>query len=164
MNNRKETKYADISSVHKNGTFIKILSRDFDTVITGVTVYKMDKIHRDEQIYKEIEKNHKISFIFTDTVSVDIKAYCVPLMDFFAFDENGYYGTLNGFTDMDNPSPIYYLDKDNKIFFIADNLYDFTKALQNESYEKKYIESDDKSITIYSSKSEAENTLPFITI
>ena len=58
MNNRKETKYADISSVHKNGTFIKILSRDFDTVITGVTVYKMDKIHRDEQIYKEIEKKY----------------------------------------------------------------------------------------------------------
>lgn len=163
-NQKKEIRYIDIDSVYKNGTFIKVLSKNFDTVITGTTVHKMDKIYKDEQIYKEIERKHNISFIFVDTVSIDIKVYCVPLIDFFAFDENGYYGTINGFTDLENQSKIYYLDKDYKVFFVAENLYSFTASLQNETFEKKHIKPCDEDVVVFSSRAEAETKLPFVNI
>lgn len=129
------------------------------TILTGTTVYRIPNDEISEE-YLLIKENYGIYFICNDT-EIDIDFYCVPLIDFFAFDDNGYYGTLKGFTDIDNENEICYVDKDGKTFFVEKNLSEFAASLFNGTFDKSKIKFSTE-IEIFKSEKEARKALPFM--
>lgn len=157
----KNYKYRDVSEavISEDDGYTYICEIGINTVLTGTTVCKIPNNDISEE-YLLIEENYGIYFIYDDT-KIDIGFYCVPLVDFFAFDRDGYYRTINGFTDINNENEIYYVDKNGQAFFIEYSLKDFFASFLNGEFDKSKIKFSTK-VEIFKSEKEARKTLPFM--
>lgn len=153
-------KYIDINQVWKNGSYITILPKNnTEIVVSGTTVYTLPTACRAENPYRRLKETHNISFFYEDE-QISIPFYCVPLIDFFAKDTNGYFGTLHGYTDLGQiHSPIYYIGIHREIRFAAENLSAF---FENDDFLSLSEPRD--SILLFNSPEEAEKELPFLFI
>ncbi len=154
-------KYIDLNQVFQKGVFTHITSRNTDKyVITGTTIYSMPADCRTEKSYRQIEETYGITFFYDDK-TIQIPFYCVPLIDFFAADENGYFGTLGGFTDLDQDSAIYYIGKNREVRFAAENLRAF---LSNGFLRISPLPPQQQDILLFETLTDAQKQLPFVSV
>ncbi len=79
----------------------------------------------------------------------------MPALNFFAFDENGFYATLNGKAIYED-APVRYVDKKTlAVYDIAECFSDFMSSLRRGDFNKS-ADNQDKEITVYESRAEAE--------
>lgn len=159
---KEANKYRDVDEVviaEEDGCTMLCEIDSENTVLTGTTVYRISNSEKTEE-YDLIEEKFGICFIYDDT-EIDVDFYCVPLIDFFAFDGDGYYGTVNGFTDNDSENEICYVNKDGKAFIAAKNLSDFTASLLGGAFDKSKIKAS-SDIAIFKSEKEARKSVPFM--
>lgn len=133
--------YCDYENIYKFNSdgismMFPIVDNNDELIITGTHIAECicDKDER-SVFYNKF----KISFMCEENSSVIIKFYCVPFVDIFAYDDNGYYCTLNDFTDASSASKIIYIDKNLVAFFVADNFNEFVNGLLNGTFDKKEL-------------------------
>ena len=127
----------------------------------GTTVCSMPSKYKDK--YLKLEQNNKVFFIFDDCVP-EINFYAVPRIDIFARDnQEGYFGTVGGTSDIDDlEAPICYIDKNKNIFKAANCMKEFIAFSGNRrEHEKKELMSE---VTLFSSVEEAKDKIDFIDI
>lgn len=151
-------KYLDFHDVFRNGTLVTPISKDGTQYVhAGTTVCSVPAECRTEKVYREIEQKHGISFIYDDE-PIEIPFYCVPLVDFFATDADGYFGTLGGNTDFDT-GVIYYIGKNRDAYYVCENL---RALVTRDSLQKTPAKAD--TIRLFDSLKEAQSQLPFLTL
>ena len=107
--------------------------------------------------YQRYADAYDIQFIFDDCVP-KLRFYTVPLVDIVAKDsDGGFIGSLGQQFDLENDSPICYINKDLECFIVSENGKKFLENI--ESWKKNLIPYD--KITFYTSKEEAESKLDF---
>lgn len=148
--------YCDYKNIYKfnsNGISIMFpIVADNDTlVITGthVSVFEDD--------LDVLPVNSEFSFIDKRYNKNKIEFYCVPFVDIFGYDENGYYATFNDFTSENCESKIIYIDNFLNVYFVAKNFHVFCSALLNGCLIKHEFKTND--FMIYSSYFNAKNHL-----
>lgn len=146
--------YVDVTELDK---CVCIAIKDKEVIKAGSTVYSMSSNEKNEN-YQQYADNYDIHFIFDDDIP-ELSFYTVPQVDVFATDsENGLIGTVGSMTDLESDSPICYINKNKKCFFIANNLKEFLERTDNwKNNLKSYNE-----VVFYESKLEAEKELRFI--
>lgn len=134
----------------QNNSCMSLLVADKEVLQAGTTIYSMSIQEKNNQ-YQKFADYYDIHFIFDDDI-VSIDFYTIPRVDIMAIDsQGGYIGTVGGMTDMESDMQICYIDKDKKIFLIADSLKEFIKKCKNWKEELKPYDE----IEIFSSKEEA---------
>lgn len=130
-------KYIEIN----NGLGIFTRNEDIEYILTGI---KFNILPYNE---KKNHEKYNIQFIFEDNIP-NISFYCVPYIEIFAFDDDGFICISN--------HQVYYIN--DKCYKIADSIEQFKYNI--EHYKDHLILCDD--ITIYSSKEEAYKELNII--
>lgn len=152
--------YLDHHNVFRNGTLVMPLLKDGEQcVFAGTTVYalaKEDEDAHERELIQNMERKHGISFIYTDQ-SVEIPFYCVPLVEFFATDADGYFGTLGGNMDLDS-GQIYYIGKNREVRFVPGTL----RALLLEGAPLQKVTALPDTLQVFDSLEEAKSKLPFL--
>lgn len=148
----------DVASTSSNGALSVILN-DAEIIPAGTTVYPMPVELKDAE-YQHFAHAYDVHFIFEDMVP-DIDFYAVPRVDIMAVDSHGgYIGTVGGLTDMESEFPICYIDKNRKVFLIADTFKSFVADCADW---RKHLEPYND-VTLFSSKDEAAKEHEFIDI
>ena len=147
--------YLDHRNVFRNGTLVMpLLKGGEQCVLTGTTVYFSPKEDREQEIIRSLAREHGITFFYLGE-SVEIPFYCVPLVDFFAADANGYFGTLGGFTDVDGNGAIYHVGKNREVHFICET---FRVFLAGDFSRKRPAPK--HTLQVFDSLEEAKSKLP----
>ncbi|MCD7871873.1 MAG: hypothetical protein LUG21_00875 [Clostridiales bacterium] len=133
--------------------FVSSSKNDFITCGSSVSDNVL-KGGGDSDFKKSIKEKYKIEFFYKNNVP-KINYYCVPVLDFFAFDENGFYATLNGKAIYED-APVRYVDKKTlAVYDTAESFTDFMSSLRRGDFSKS-TDNPDKKITVYESRAEAE--------
>lgn len=148
--------YYDYKSIYKfnsDGISVAfpIVDDNDELIITGTHISEF------EENADFPSNNFGFSFIDNNYDKSKIKFYCVPFVDVFAYDENGYYATFNDFTSDSSDAKIIYIDNALNMYFAAKNFSDFVNTLLNGSLKKYKDKMND--LTIYSSYAEAKKHL-----
>ena len=110
--------------------------------------------------YRKFADDYDIHFIFDDDI-VNVDFYAVPQVDIVAIDsQGGYMGTVGATTDIESDAPICYLDKNRKVFLIADSLKEFIESGKN--WRNNLLPYD--KIELFASKEEANKKYDFYDI
>ena len=130
----------------------------FGVIPAGTTIYSMPANAKDE--YRKFADDYGIHFIFDDDI-VNVDFYAVPQIDIVAIDsQGGYMGTVGATTDIESDAPICYLDKNRKVFLIADSLKEF---IESGKHWRNNLLPYDK-IELFASKEEANKKYDFYDI
>ena len=150
--------FLDVTSASKNGA-IGVFLKDTEIIQAGTTIYSMPTELKDEE-YQKFADCYDIHFIFDDRVP-EIDFYAVPYVDIMAVDsQGGYIGTVGGLTDLESEFPICYIDKNRKVFRIADNFRSFVANCENwREHWKPWND-----VKLFSSKNEAMKEYEFVDI
>ena len=148
--------YCDYQNIYKfnsNGINLNLpIVSDSDILIvtgTHVSVFEED--------LDALPLKFGFSFIDKNYNKNKITFYCVPFVDIFGYDKNGYYATLNDFTSENCESKIIYIDNSLNVKFVAKNFYSFCNALLNGSLIKQDYKTND--VRVYNSYYSAKNEL-----
>lgn len=148
--------YVDVTELNK---CVCVFIEDTEVIKAGSTVYPMSSNEKNE-IYQQYADNYDIHFIFDDNIP-KLSFYTVPQVDVFATDsEDGLIGSVGSMTDLESDSPICYIDRNKKCFFIANNLEEFLERSNNWKNNLKPY----NKVVFYESKLDAEKELRFINI
>lgn len=152
-------KYIDTHQIFQDGVYTFITFEDgTQPIVTGTTLFIMPAEYRDDENYRLIESTCNLSFFYDDE-DISVPFYCVPLIDFFAKNATGYFGTLNGCTDIgQTDSPIYHIGKNREIHFAAKDLRTLLDTC-TLSFSKPRDE-----ILLFDSLEEAQKELPFYSV
>ena len=148
----------DAASTSSNGA-ISVIRSDAEIIPAGTTVYSMPIEDKNAE-YQHFAAAYDVHFIFDDMVP-DVDFYAVPRVDIMAIDSHGgYIGTVGDLTDMESEFPICYIDKNRKVFRIADTFKHFVADCANW---RKHLEPYND-VTLFSSKDEAAKEYEFLDI
>lgn len=132
--------YCDYENIYKfNSDDISMIFPIVDNnelIITGTHIAECICDNDESSVFYN---KYNISFMCEENSSIIIEFYCVPFVDIFAYDDNGYYCTLNDFTASTSASKIIYIDKELVAFFVANNFNEFVDALLNGEFDKKEL-------------------------
>ena len=145
--------YVDMT---ENNSCSSIFMKDTEIIRAGVTIYSMPVADRNRE-YQKLADDHDVHFIYDDdNISADF--YTIPYVDIMATDsDGGYICTIGEMSDLDSKAPICYIDKNKKVFLIAE---DFKTFLANaDSWKMSLVPYDE--ITFFASKEEAEKEYEF---
>ena len=153
--------YLDISEIsNKTGAISYVFPANIEIIPTGTTISAMS-IQDNNKDYRLYAEKHDLQFIFEDNIPA-IDFYAVPQLDIFALDnKGGMLATLGAATDINElTKPICYISNNRDCFTIADNLNQFMQMIATQK-EWRLNMKNTKNISIYSSKSEAEQKVNF---
>ena len=130
---------------------------DTEIILAGTRISSMDINEKNDE-YQRYANDYDIQFIFDDCVP-SLSFYTVPLVDIVAKDsDGGFIGSLGQQFDLENDSPICYINKDLECFIISENVTEF---LENVESWKNNLTPYHK-VTFYTSKEEAKRKLEFL--
>lgn len=130
---------------------------DYEPVLAGTTIYSMPK-EENSTIYQKLATQCDVQFIFDDDVP-EVCFYSVPWIEIFAKDsQGGYFAESGGVMELDELGIILYIDRERKVFELADSLRCF---VENPDECKKHMTETD-SVIIIQSKKEAYEQFEFI--
>lgn len=140
--------YCDNKNIYKvnpNGISLvfPVVDDKDELIITGIHVSEF------EEDNAFLPANCEFSFINKKYNRSKIKFYCVPFIDIFGYDDNGYYATFNDFTSENCKSKIIHIDNCLNIYFVAKNFSDFSNMLFNGSLKKHKYKTND--LIVYNS-------------
>lgn len=157
-------KYIDYNLLYNkssDGVEINIpLDFEFDNcIITGNEIIEFDKDELNSDIFVYIQRKYGITF-FSENYSPNMNIYCVPYLQLFASDENGFFGLkfeFFGNGDFYN-SKIYYLTNNRKVFYVSKDITTFIEQLKKNTFDKKLLTLVDD-VKLFSSYFDAVETL-----
>lgn len=149
-------KYVDIHQIFRDGVYTIVKLEDgTQPIVTGTTLTVLPAECRDEEFYRRLESVCNLSFFYDDE-DISVPFYCVPLIDFFAKNATGYFGTLHGPTSLtDTDSPIYHIGKNREIHFVAKDLRTLLDTCTLSFSEPR------DEILLFDSLEEAQKNCPF---
>lgn len=148
--------FLDMSQIN---SCMALYVKDKEVIQAGTTIYSMP-INEKNSEYQKFADDDDIHFIFDDDI-VNVDFYAIPRVDIMATDSHGgYMGTVGEITDIESDMPICYIDKDKKVFLIADSLKEF---IENSKDWKKRLKPYNK-IELFASKEEANEKYDFFDI
>ena len=156
----EEIRYVDATQLQCNAVFCK----DYELIFAGTTISTMPDSYKDNA-YIMLADLYDIRFIYESNVPV-VDFYAVPRIDIFATDSNkGYWGTVGDTTDINKmAAQICYINHQNEIFIIADNLKNFIFPIDSINERKNKIMNKTDEVVLYFSKEVAEKAIKFIEI
>lgn len=121
--------YCDYKNIYKfrsDGMTMKIPIVDdgCELIITGTHISEFE----DDTLF--LTKNKDFSFV-DKSFDKKIQFYCVPFVDIFGYDKNGFYATLNDFTSESCDSEIVCIDNSLNVYFVSENFSTFLDTLLN---------------------------------